>query len=47
MKKYIIRAMLIAFALWAVVSYFEIGFTDWFLGETESSWNLFKVVGIL
>lgn len=41
------RAMLIALALWAVISYLEIGFTDWFLGETESAWNLFKVVGVL
>lgn len=47
MKKYIIRGLLIAAALWIAVSYLEIGFTDWCLGETESAWNLFKVVGIL
>ena len=47
MIKYIIRAMLIALALWVVVSYFEIGFTDWHLDRWESSYNFFKVVGII
>lgn len=46
-KKYITRAVFTALALWAIISYLEIGFTDWFLGETESAWNLFKVMGIL
>lgn len=47
MTKVLLRGLLIAVALWVAVSYLEIGFTDWYLGEYESAWNFFKVIGIL
>ena len=45
--KILLWAGLIALALWVAVSYLEIGFTDWYLGETESAMNFFRVIGIL
>lgn len=51
MHKQIIKglgtALAVALALWVAVSYLEIGFTDWYLGETESTLNFFKIIGIL
>ena len=47
MTKLLLRGLLIAVALWVAVSYLEIGFTDWYLGETESAWNLFKIIGLI
>jgi hypothetical protein len=47
MTKLLLRGLLITVVLWVAVSYLEIGFTDWYLGETESTWNLFKIMGIL
>lgn len=45
--KMLLWAGLTALALWVAVSYLEIGFTDWYLGETESTNNFFKVIGVI
>lgn len=47
MIKILGTALAVALTLWVAVSYLEIGFTDWYLGETESAWNLFKIIGLI
>ena len=51
MHKQIIKglgtALAVALALWVAASFLEIGFTDWYLGETESAMNFFKMIGLL